>query len=115
MAKTKAAAAAKESTARGAAPGDRRLDIEDEIANDIVLRLRRVEGQVRAIEQMIEQRRDCHAIAQLMGAAKAALERATVQLMTASMAGCLSAGGRNGAYDKRELARLTDTFVKILG
>ena len=97
-----------------AAGSDKRLEIEEETANDIILRLRRVEGQVRAIEKMIEERRDCHAIAQLMGAAKSALERATVQLMTASMAGCLS-NGRNGAYDQRELARLTDTFVKILG
>jgi DNA-binding FrmR family transcriptional regulator len=93
---------------------ERHLDIEDEIATDIVMRLRRVEGQVRAIEQMIEQRRDCHTIARLMGAAKSALERATIQLMTASMAGCLSAG-RKGAYDQRELAKLTDTFVKIIG
>ena len=93
---------------------NRHLDIDEEIASDIIVRLRRVEGQVRAIEQMIEERRDCHTIAQLMGAAKSALERATIQLMTASMAGCLSAG-RNGSYDQRELAKLTDTFVKILG
>lgn len=108
MAKTKTRAAAKPAT-------ERRLDIDEEIAADIVVRLRRIEGQVRAIEQMIEQRRDCHTIAQQMGAAKSALERATVQLMTASIAGCLSGGGRNGAYDQRELAKLTDTFVKILG
>jgi CsoR family transcriptional regulator, copper-sensing transcriptional repressor len=105
---------AKTRTPAKALAAERRLEIEDDTAADIILRLRRVEGQVRAIEQMIEQRRDCHTIAQLMGAAKSALERATVQLMTASMAGCLSAG-RNGAYDQRELARLTDTFVKILG
>lgn len=90
------------------------LSLDEATKDDILARLRRVEGQVRAIARMIDQRRDCHAIAQQMGAAKAALERATIQLMTSSMAQCLQSG-KNGVVDQAELARLTDTFVKILG
>lgn len=63
---------------------------------------------------MIDQRRDCHAIAQQMAAAKAALERATITLMTSSMVQCLRPG-KNGVVDQAELSRLTDTFVKLLG
>ncbi len=77
-------------------------------------RLHRIEGQVRAISRMIEERRDCHAIAHQMGAAKSALERATVQLMTSSLVQCLRPNGRREP-DRRELVRLTDTFTKILG
>jgi CsoR family transcriptional regulator, copper-sensing transcriptional repressor len=74
-------------------------------------RLRRVEGQVNAVQRMLEERRDCHAIAQQMAAARAALHRAKVQLMTTSMAECLRP---NGNVDNDEMTRLTETFVKLL-
>ncbi|HET9029140.1 MAG TPA: metal-sensing transcriptional repressor [Candidatus Aquilonibacter sp.] len=74
-------------------------------------RLRRVEGQVQAIQRMLGERRDCHVIATQMAAARAALDRATVQLMTASMAECLRP---NGQMDETEMHRLTETFVKLL-
>jgi CsoR family transcriptional regulator, copper-sensing transcriptional repressor len=100
--------------AKNSTPAQEGLALDDATTRDILARLRRVEGQVRAIARMIDQHRDCHAIAQQMGAAKAALERATIQLMTSSMAQCLRSG-KNGVVDQAELSRLTDTFVKILG
>ncbi len=95
----------------GASEG--KLALEPDTTAAILARLRRVEGQVRAVHRMIEQGRDCHTIAQQMGAAKAALERATIQLMTASMAQCLRPG-KAGSIDQAEMNRLTDTFIKIL-
>jgi DNA-binding FrmR family transcriptional regulator len=101
----------------GSAPAGRRskgsasLRISDDVVEQIQGRLRRVEGQVKAIQRMIAERRDCHAIAQQMSAARAALDRATVQLMTSSMAQCLRP---NGHVDDEELSRLTETFVKLL-
>ena len=86
------------------------LAIPDQTIAEILARLSRVEGQVRAVQRMIAERRDCHAIAHQMAAAKAALSRATVQLMTASMAQCLATG-----KDAAELARLTDAFAKLVG
>lgn len=90
------------------------LRIPDEVARDVTARLRRVEGQVRALQRMIAERRDCHMIAQQMSAARAALERATVQLMANSMAQCIRPKA-DGGVDERELKRLTETFVKLLG
>jgi DNA-binding FrmR family transcriptional regulator len=98
---------------KAAAHIEARLEIEDGTLEEILGRLRRVEGQVRAIQRMLGERRDCHAIAQQMSAARAALERATVQLMTSSMAHCLRPNAK-GEVDDRELARLTETFVKLL-
>ncbi|MHB8148091.1 MAG: metal-sensitive transcriptional regulator, partial [Vulcanimicrobiaceae bacterium] len=72
-----------------AAQNEGKLDLDPETTRAILARLRRVEGQVRAIARMIEQWRDCHAVAQQMGAAKAALERATVQLMASSLVRCI--------------------------
>ena len=90
--------------------GEQILAIPDQAIAEILARLSRVEGQVRAVQRMIAERRDCHAIAHQMAAAKAALARATVQLMTASMAQCLATG-----KDDAELARLTDAFAKLVG
>ncbi len=90
------------------------LSLDAETTADLLARLHRIEGQVRAIASMIEKRRDCHSIAQQMGAAKSALERATVHLMTSTLIQCLRPNER-GEVDQRELSRLQDTFAKILG
>ena len=97
-----------------AAPSEQRLQIDDETVRTILARLRRVEGQVRAIQRMITERRDCHAIAHQMSAARAALDRATVQLMATSMAQCLRSTDNSSGIDDLELHRLTDTFIKLL-
>lgn len=87
------------------------LQLSDDIVDQIQGRLRRVEGQIAAIQRMIAERRDCHAIAQQMSAARAALDRAAVQLMAQSMAQCLRP---NGSVDEHELSNLTETFIKLL-
>ena len=87
------------------------LRLSAETIDQITARLHRVEGQVRAVARMIEERRDCHEIAQQMAAASAALTRATVQLMTASMAQCIREGGPT---ESTEIDRLSETFVKLL-
>lgn len=98
-------AAAKRLTVKNA------LDISDDVAQDLVSRLRRLEGQVRAISRMVEERRDCHAIAQQMAAARGALERATVQLMVNSMASCMR---RDSSGEDSELQRLQETLIRLL-
>ena len=65
------------------------LEIDDAAVHDIMARLARVEGQVRAVQRMLDERRDCHAIVQQLGAASTALERATAQLMVSSLAQCI--------------------------
>ncbi len=94
--------------------GEDALRVPDKVVAEVTARLRRVEGQVRAVQRMIAERRDCHAVVQQMAAARAALEKATVQLMATSMAECIRPKA-DGGIDENELKRLTDTFVKLLG
>ncbi len=49
---------------------------------DIVLRLKRIEGQLRAIQQQVETEEDCEAIAQQLSAARRALDK-TFHVMVA--------------------------------
>jgi DNA-binding FrmR family transcriptional regulator len=52
---------------------------------DVSNRLRRIEGQVRALVQMIEDGRPCEDIAQQMAAARKALDKAFYRMMACSM------------------------------
>ena len=88
------------------------LSIDPEAAREITARLARVEGQVRAIARMIEERRDCHVIVQQMAAARAALERATAQLMVSSLTQCIRKA--KSSSDEGEVRKLTETFIKLL-
>lgn len=52
---------------------------------DISNRLRRIEGQVRALVHMIDEGRPCEDIAQQMAAARKALDKAFYRMMACSM------------------------------
>ena len=108
---------AKETTPRratksSARAGEVALEIDDGAVRDIMARLARVEGQVRAVQRMLDERRDCHAIVQQLGAARTALERATAQLMVSSLTQCIRSA-KNGA-DEVEIHKLMATFTKLL-
>lgn len=88
-----------------------KLEVSDDVVEQLQKRLRRIEGQVAAIHRMVGERRDCHAIAMQMSAARAALGRAFAQLMATSMAQCARP---NGSGDDTQLAHLTETFIKLM-
>ncbi len=55
---------------------------------DLLHRLARIEGQLRGVQKLIalaDQPADCDAVAQQMAAARKALDRSFVQLLTSSM------------------------------
>lgn len=55
---------------------------------DLMHRLARIEGQLRGIQKLIalaDQPHDCDAVAQQMAAARKALERCFIQLLTSSV------------------------------
>lgn len=53
--------------------------------HEVMHRLRRVEGQIRGILQMMEQDQPCDAIAQQLSAARKALDRAFYEMMACSL------------------------------
>jgi DNA-binding FrmR family transcriptional regulator len=93
-------------------PREAALEIDDGAVREIMARLARVEGQVRAVQRMLDERRDCHAIVQQLGAARTALERATAQLMVSSLAQCIRSA-KDGS-DEAEIQKLMATFTKLL-
>jgi DNA-binding FrmR family transcriptional regulator len=60
-----------------------------ELQAELAVRLRRIEGQVRGVQRMIEDGRDCPDILQQMTAIRSAVHQASLVLARAYVARCL--------------------------
>ena len=82
--------------------------------NDILPRLKRIEGQVRGITRMVEERRYCIDIIQQLTAVRRAVDGATLQVMKGHIDGCVSEAikRRDGPRKVDELMQAIHRFVK---
>ena len=53
-------------------------EIPDDIKSNLLVRLRRIEGQVRGVQGMLESDRNCHDILQQLAAVRSALQNASL-------------------------------------
>lgn len=88
------------------------MQLPDEVTDDVRTRLRRVEGQVRGIQAMLDNGRECREVVTQMSAATRALESARFRLLAAGLAYCVEhpdTAAETG-YDVAELEQL---FLKL--
>lgn len=96
----------------------------DEVTDDVVLRLRRLEGQIRGIQRLLAEGQECEAVVTQLAAAKAALDRVSFRLMAAGMRHCVTdealanrTGGADdddpNATDSSAVAELEKLFLKL--
>ncbi|MCA1614762.1 MAG: metal-sensitive transcriptional regulator [Acidobacteria bacterium] len=76
-------------------------------------RLRRIEGQVRGLQQMIEGERDCVDVAHQIGAVVAALRRVRGDMMRDHLTACARAAV-SGDLSEAERRRLSDEVGALL-
>ena len=81
------------------------------VQEEILARLRRVEGQIRGIQRMIQEGRECEAVATQLLAARAALDKASVFIMSHHIEQCLL--GSTGHTDPEQLYRVVSFFVRF--
>lgn len=88
------------------------MDIPEDTIDDLLKRLRRVEGQVRGIQQMLSDGRDCRDVVTQLSAANKALEQAGFVLVAAGLTWCLTDPDRSRAegYDVADVQKL---FTKL--
>jgi DNA-binding FrmR family transcriptional regulator len=60
---------------------------DDKHKRELVMRLKRVEGQLRGIQAMIEGRADCEQVTQQLSAARRALDKAFFQVVACAVEG----------------------------
>ena len=82
--------------------------------HDLLPRLRRIEGQVRGITRMVEQRRYCIDVIQQLTAARKALDQVSLTIMKGHINTCVSDSiqRRDGAQKINELMDTINRFVK---
>jgi DNA-binding FrmR family transcriptional regulator len=88
------------------------MELPEETVADLTRRLRRVEGQVRGIQQMLADKRDCREIVTQLSAANKALEQAGFTLVAAGLTWCLQ-NPEQSAADGYELADVQKMFTKL--
>ena len=82
--------------------------------NELLPRLRRIEGQIRGIMHMVEERRYCIDIVQQLTAARRALDQVALKIMSGHINTCVSEAikRREGQQKIHELMQTINRFVK---
>ncbi|MCC6339213.1 MAG: metal-sensitive transcriptional regulator [Acidimicrobiia bacterium] len=88
------------------------MEINDDVIDDLQRRLRRVEGQVRGIQGMLAEKRECRDVVTQVAAASRALEQVGFRLLAAGLTSCLEDPESSAAqgYPVSEVERL---FLKL--
>ena len=84
------------------------MELPEETTADLRRRLRRIEGQVRGIQQMLESGRDCRDVVTQISAASKALDQTGFLLVAAGLRYCVSDPERSSAegYDLETVQKM---------
>ena len=88
------------------------MELETDASQDVIKRLRRIEGQVGGIIRMLEEGRDCTDIVTQMAAASKALDRAGFKLLASGMRQCLTATA-NGETEPMSSEQMEKLFLSL--
>lgn len=79
---------------------------EEVISDDVLLRrLRRLEGQIRGIQKMIQERRDCESVMTQMAAARSGIDAVAALILRNYMTLCFRRGTETESASINSLAR----------
>lgn len=82
------------------------MELNEDVLADVVKRLRRVQGQVGGLVQMIESGRDCKDVITQLAAASRALDRAGFKLIASGLEKCVSDDSAQAVADRAQLEKL---------
>lgn len=81
------------------------MRIDDDVVRGVLNRLRRAEGQLRAVIRMVEEGRDCREVLTQLAAVSRALDRAGFAIIASGLEQCIAAG-EDGKVDREQLEKL---------
>jgi DNA-binding FrmR family transcriptional regulator len=87
------------------------VEMKDDVVADVLKRLRRAQGQVGGLIQMIESGRDCKDVIIQLAAVSRALDRAGFKIIASGLEQCVSDGSEQAELDKAELEKLFMTLA----
>lgn len=86
---------------------------DKEMSEELTNRLRRVEGQIRGIERMIKEERECHLILGQIMAARAALEKVGLLIISKEFEKCFGQGEDLRKKDTKVLEEAIRAAIKL--
>lgn len=87
------------------------MELNEDVLADVVKRLRRAQGQVGGVIQMIEDGRDCKDVIIQLAAVARALDRAGFKLIASGLEQCVADDSEQGAADRAQLEKLFLTLA----
>jgi DNA-binding FrmR family transcriptional regulator len=87
------------------------VELNEDVVADVRKRLRRAQGQVGGLIQMIDEGRDCRDVIIQLAAVSRALDRAGFRLIASGLEQCLSDDSEQGAADREQLEKLFLTLA----
>lgn len=85
------------------------MELDKESLADVVVRLRRAQGQIGGVIQMIENGRDCKDVITQLAAVSRALDRAGFKIIARGLQQCLeqeNAGSEQAQIDREQMEKL---------
>jgi DNA-binding FrmR family transcriptional regulator len=76
------------------------MTVPEEVRQEMLARLRRIEGQTRGVQRMVEQGRDCAEIIHQLASIRAATHGASVFLLKHYAQECSTVAGTEGGTSK---------------
>ncbi|MBE3590346.1 MAG: metal-sensitive transcriptional regulator [Firmicutes bacterium] len=88
------------------------LDIEPDKLRSMIHRLRRIEGQARGLQKMLEEGRPCEDIITQLAAMRSALNKVGLSLVAENLAQCFQIEDENRR--REALERVRKSFLQLL-
>jgi DNA-binding FrmR family transcriptional regulator len=88
------------------------MDLPEDTIDDLLKRLRRVEGQIRGIQQMLIDGRECRDIVTQISAASKAIDQAGFKLVASGLTYCLD-NPEQAATEGYDIDDVQKMFMKL--
>ena len=85
----------------------------DESKRDVLQRLKRIEGQARGLQRMIEEGRTCEDIVIQLSAIKSAIDRVSLSIVGTHMIECITEEMKESGDCKQVVEKMKDMFMKL--
>lgn len=88
------------------------MKLPEDVSTELVQRLRRIEGQVRGLQQMVENERECREIVTQVQAVGKAVDRVGFRLLLCGLEQCITSpeDAADQGFDREEIEAM---FLKL--
>jgi CsoR family transcriptional regulator, copper-sensing transcriptional repressor len=89
------------------------MEEKERLRQSLLTRLRKIEGQVRGLQKMIEEEKDCASLITQLSAVRGALDQVGFIIMSHRMAECVQQKMERGEKAEKALDEAMKLFLKL--